>query len=578
MEVNRISSDYLFINSMEIIMRNNLNIKALEQYSIGIASSCDLQYFVNSLRTKKISKCIRYNFEEGTSDDASLEILNKDSFLYNSDIVVLSIAETVKKLIHPLVNKKPDFDAKLAFENIRQSLEKIRNFIESSNGKMYFIFKYPIERHVFDLSDKPWVEGSITYWIKAMDELYIDLLQSTSKKVDILDMEEVLHPVGFTERFFRKELYGGHPEGRGAELLSQNFIERALLTLDKSNKIKAIALDLDNTLWSGVFLESSTPPKFFANRVISLFHHALKGIPICIVSKNNPEDIDEISKLIKANAPGLHRNIVHYFVSWDHKSNSIKKMADMLNISTESIAFFDDNDFEIGEVQFNLPGVKTYKDTEIENSLRYAEFSFDNLSKDAKRRVESYKSNIVRQQCDDNNQVSDDLHGYLKSLGLTIIFRDAEPSDLDRVEELVQRTNQQNLLLNRTSREECYSFILSKRCKIIELSDRFGEYGSIGAMLYTNTENTVELSELAISCRALGKGVEECIVTFLNHFFQRFDTLMFKSKVTYKNKSFFTKLVDNGFMHNEDSSLMSTRPSTKCIYPEWFEIINSATL
>lgn len=553
-------------------MRDSIKLDSLKELSLSVASSCDLQYFVNHVRKVGCFSSVSYNFESGSSDDASIEILIPDTPLGKADVIVSSVAETSKKLIHPLVNGRTDLDFESLFERLKSSLESVIAYMQSSNAKACFIFKYPINKFKFDLNDRPWDYGSITYWLNRIEQLYIDLLaKDDSDRIDFLDLTDVLIPVGMGERYFRNEFWGGHPEGAGAVRLAEDFIERVISRVDHQQKIKAIALDLDNTLWDGVFLESDAPPRIFGNRATALMHHVKKGIPICVVSKNNPEDEGRISEIIYDAVPGLSRAIISYYIGWGPKSDSIRSMASALGIGTGAIAFFDDNEFERGEVLYSLPDVRVYTEQELESSLRYGEFSFPRLSSDAVRRVESYRQNVER-AVNEKISTSGDLTEYLHSLEFKIEFSRAKSGDIDRVDELVQRTNQQNLLLARTDRRVISKYIDEERVVLISLSDRFGDYGTIGAIVYDVNGSDVSLVEMAISCRALGKGVEECIIVFIDRFFGAGKTVSFVAVKTYRNESFFRKMIDFGFSYEESSSVMSISLSGDRSYPEWFDV------
>lgn len=553
-------------------MRDSAKLDALSGLKVAVASSCDLQYFVNHIRSMKAFSDVSYNFETGSSDDASIEILLPDTKLKDADIIVASIAETSKKLIYPLMNGRTDSDVEAIFKRVEAALRSVLEYLQSSNAKSCFIFKYPVDLSKIDINDRPWAEGSISYWLNKLDQLYISMMaEGNYDKVDILDLNAALAPVGLGERYFRNEFWGGHPEGQGAAILGDEFVERVISRLDHQQKIKAIALDLDHTLWDGVFLESEVPPKIFGNRAAALMHHVKKGIPICVVSKNNPEDIDRISKIIKEAAPGLARAIVGYYVSWQPKSDSIRTMASTMGIGLNTIAFFDDNEFERGEVAFAIPEVRVYKEVEIETSLRYGEFSFVRISKDAARRVQSYRENVERAVFEESAATTD-LAGYLVSLGFKISFVKASSGDLDRVDELVQRTNQQNLLLSRTARSVISRYIDEGRVVLISLCDKFGDYGTIGAIVYDIEGPSVTLVELAISCRALGKGVEECIITFIDRFFGDGAIVQFPVQRTYRNESFFNKMVESGFSFDEQQSRMSMNLTGGRNYPSWFEV------
>ena len=45
----------------------------------------------------------------------------------------------------------------------------------------------------------------------------------------------------------------------------------------------------------------------------------------------------------------------------------------------------------------------------------------------------------------------------------------------------------------------------------VRVADRFGDYGLVGVVLLHKAEKTIEIETLLMSCRVLGRGVEEAI-------------------------------------------------------------------
>jgi hypothetical protein len=114
-------------------MRDNLKYHFLKDKILGVASSCDLQYVVDDLKELNVFKEIHYNFELGTSDDVSIELRLENSFLHNCDFAIVSISESTKKLIHPIISAKADIDYNLIFENIKNELYYSFQMLEKSN-------------------------------------------------------------------------------------------------------------------------------------------------------------------------------------------------------------------------------------------------------------------------------------------------------------------------------------------------------------------------------------------------------------------------------------------------------------
>lgn len=555
-------------------MRENLNTQVIKDLELGVASSCDLQYFCDELRKRRIFSNIKYNFELGSSDDAYLELMLPASEVINSDIFVFSLAETIKKVIHPVIKQNSEGDPEINFLEFSRRLREILTHIKNNKKiKHSFFFTFPFKKYIWSLEDQPWVKDSDSYWIKKIeDEVFSLLGEASIHNLSLISLDEALVDVGFSEKYFRQEFWGGHPERAGAKILVDLFLEKLVGAIDLQNKIKVIALDLDNTIFNGVYLESKDFPPLNYKRMAFLKRHGDNGIPIVLVSKNNPEDSDAIFNGIKSRYPTFAEKIIGRKIGWGPKSVSIKEICADLGLSTSSVAFFDDNEFERQEVIYNASDVRVYTEDEIIPSIRYAEFSFKQVSSDARNRVEKYKNNIDRKDFENKSINKLDLNEYLKSLNFEIKFSTAKNSEFDRMEELVQRTNQQNLLLNRSSRSIIEEFILDGRAFNIFLKDRFGDYGMIGTCLFYFENDTVYLKELAISCRALGKGVENAIIAYLNNkFYTVVRKMEFPVQVNYRNKSFLENFVKNGFTFDEKNSLVSCELK-KSSYPEWFSV------
>jgi FkbH-like protein len=103
---------------------------------------------------------------------------------------------------------------------------------------------------------------------------------------------------------------------------------------------------------------------------------------------------------------------------------------------------------------------------------------------------------------------------YIEQLQIKcVIERLAQSSaKLQRVEELFQRTTQFNTTGRKFSSSELAALAADPGARLfaMEVSDRLGDYGLVGAAVIIQGE----IAGLAISCRALGMGVEH---RFLRH-------------------------------------------------------------
>jgi FkbH-like protein len=161
-----------------------------------------------------------------------------------------------------------------------------------------------------------------------------------------------------------------------------------------------------------------------------------------------------------------------------------------------------------------------------------------------------------------------------------------QAADINRVFELLQRTNQLNATLTRTSLDELrrqqqhaegFALITAR------LADRFGDYGLIGFGSATKSSERWHLGDLAFSCRSMGRGVERALVLYINELAAKagaqFLTMDFR--VGARNLQMLNILRESGFVGDEDTALTDGatvrlrrpvvgRAATQ--FPEWLSV------
>ena len=119
----------------------------------------------------------------------------------------------------------------------------------------------------------------------------------------------------------------------------------------RQKKIKCVVWDLDNTIWEGVLLENEHVQ--LKNNVQGILDELDKrGILLSIASKNIQDKACH-----KLKEFGILDYFIYPQINWNTKSSSIKKIAASINIGLDTIAFVDDQPFELEEVGFTLPEV-----------------------------------------------------------------------------------------------------------------------------------------------------------------------------------------------------------------------------
>lgn len=288
----------------------------------------------------------------------------------------------------------------------------------------------------------------------------------------------------------------------------------------KSPPHKVIVLDCDNTLWKGVVGEDGPmgieiPPAWKRLQEFVVAQQKA-GMIICLCSKNNESDVLEVFEKRTDMALKLE-NIVSKRINWLPKSENIKSLAQELNLGLESFIFIDDNPVECAEVEANCPDVLALNlpiEGDISQFLHHI-WAFDRLkiTEEDKQRTNLYKQNVERTRFE---QEAPTLEAFLTGLNLKIEIDIPGKSEIARVAQLTQRTNQFNLTTRRRSEAEIEQLASSrKECRTVKVSDRFGDYGLVGVMIFSTGADALNIDTFLLSCRVLGRGVEHRMLNFL---------------------------------------------------------------
>jgi FkbH-like protein len=212
---------------------------------------------------------------------------------------------------------------------------------------------------------------------------------------------------------------------------------------------------------------------------------------------------------------GLAEYFLHPQINWNPKSGSVAAIAGALNIGLDSIAFVDDQPFELAEVAFVHPQVLCVRADEIDTAVfEWEEFQPQFVTDESRRRRHMYLSGIIRDQAEkESRAVGED---FLATLDMVFTIGPARKEDLQRAEELTIRTNQLNSTGRTYSYEELRALCESPDHLLLvaELEDRFGPYGKIGLALVETGGPVWTLRLLLMSCRVMSRGVGTVL---LNH-------------------------------------------------------------
>ena len=285
---------------------------------------------------------------------------------------------------------------------------------------------------------------------------------------------------------------------------------------------KVIVLDCDQTLWKGVCgedgpfgIEIDEPRRLLQEFMLTQYE---AGMLLCLCSKNNEADVWQVFTERKE-MPLQREHLAACRINWNLKSENLKSLSDELQLGLDTFIFVDDDRVVCAEVEANCPEVLTIclpqDATTIATFLR-EHWAFDHLSltSEDSQRTRMYRENAERNKL---QQKVASLGEFLKSLDLHCEIGAMKTSQVERVAQLTQRTNQFNATTIRRSESEISRLLNDGggRCLVVSVRDRFGDYGLVGAVIYFIEADHLEVDSFLLSCRALGRGIEHRMLAAL---------------------------------------------------------------
>jgi len=276
-----------------------------------------------------------------------------------------------------------------------------------------------------------------------------------------------------------------------------------------SGLIKCVVWDLDHTIWDGVLLEDERV------RLRADIEDVIKtldgrGLLQSIASRN-----DYGKAIEKLREFGLCEYFIYPQISWNSKAESVKRIAESINIAPDSIAFVDDQPFERDEVNYLLPEVLCIDAAHLDRITGMPEMHPRFITEDSRNRRLMYISDIERKK--DEEEFVGPKAEFLASLNMIFTVAPATEDDLKRAEELTVRTHQLNTTGYTYSYEELDGFRQSPNhlLLIASLEDRYGSYGKIGLALVECLGEAWTIKLLLMSCRVISRGVGSTLLNLI---------------------------------------------------------------
>lgn len=438
------------------------------------------------------------------------EIMNPDSQVYREVDTALGF------LLSPRVLDRPDAGR----TDIARLLDRLEKLMPSRTVLCSNLFADPVQvlplvRHremmnaAAEINDRLYAFSEAHSWFHIVDHAAVAVREGVRSITDV--RYEAAAQMYFSPT--------------GGRIIAQCW-RRVLRALSKP-AAKVAVLDLDNTLWNGILgedgfdgLEMGPTGAGWPHRALQQALMTLKanGILLTVCSKNNPKEALDV---LEKHPDCLLRpsDFTALEISWQPKSEGIRKLADQLRLGIDSFVLLDDSPFERAEVRQALPAVTVLDFDDPPSLIACLSDSpaFDSLriTKEDRERVASYVAEAKRQEL---QRVANSAEDFFRSLHLQLKLFRADEGQFDRLHQLILKTNQFNLTTERLTPIELRALWKREDALVIgmRVSDVLGDSGVVGlAIVEGFGTDTLTVRMFLLSCRVIGRTIENAFLAWL---------------------------------------------------------------
>ena len=432
----------------------------------------------------------------------------------------------------------PDGTEARSWKTAEEGAERVGLWKQALTALISNISTIPIFVSTIDIREnriKSLSERSCKYELENDWYQYVQGLAEHKNNVYLFDLADLIAEIGRKQFYSDKMWYMScMPYSRDGLNAVAAEIDRVLRSAFETRR-KIIALDLDNTLWGGVVgedgawgieLSDHKEGQRYYDFQRQLLEMKNRGIVLGIVSKNNEEDAEAA---IRNHPYMLLRDdeFVSRKINWENKAVNLKEMESELNLTEGGFIFIDDNPAERETIKGECPDMLV-PDFPVDTShlLEFAEGIWSDycrplrvLREDLKK-TQMYQNEMKRKQ-----EISGSLNldDYIAKLEMVADIHRMRDSELERVVQLINKTNQFNVTTKRYTQAEVEQIAANPDNAIYVAcsSDKYGNSGLISVIILFESDIEVRIDTFLMSCRAMGRKLEDVILNELTAQYQK---------------------------------------------------------
>ena len=233
---------------------------------------------------------------------------------------------------------------------------------------------------------------------------------------------------------------------------------------------------------------------------------------LALVSKNDRDDVLDLLSNHPDYLLGAD-DFVAIEASWEPKAIALRAIIERTHIGPDAAVFIDDNFAELAQASSSVPGLRLVScETGAHDALAvlrhtpgYRSFRRDDLG-------ETRRADILSDE-ERAELLRSSLETYLSTAEPRLTFHTPTRELVDRLADLCARSNQFNVTLARSGPDRFERALAGDTILVgVEVADRYSHSGVVAGALGHREGEVVMIEELFMSCRVLGRGLEDAIL------------------------------------------------------------------
>jgi FkbH-like protein len=169
------------------------------------------------------------------------------------------------------------------------------------------------------------------------------------------------------------------------------------------------------------------------------------------------------------------------------------------------------------------------------------------------------------------------VEDWLHSLETTVTVEELNESNLPRVVQLLNKTNQMNLSTRRMTGPELSAWLKQERRKLLafRVRDKFSDSGLTGILGLQASADSCRVIDFLLSCRVMGRDVERVMIAVAVQCCRSLGCAELTAKYleTAKNKPCLDFWMKSGFVYSEAETSFSWAAAQPYPVPSHIEVI-----